>query len=358
MCVCVPLQTKRMLVEKMGREAVELGHGEVSITGVEENTLIASLCDLLERIWSHGLQVKQVRRNNSAVTISHDWSSAPGGNIVLSVLMMTLACAVSFRVNLPCGPICCTIRRARRRKMQLQLVWDLQVNNAISWWTQLVNKLEAVVVITHPLFPPTPGFIHDTERRKSDGGGSAMPPLKVSLIQDMRWGGLEVIKIWCSVNNVSDRNEGWSLAWFHDVYPKLVYNYMNCWSWPEERRLDQHCPLVAVCQTRSMRSFLYPHVNWLSKWSLWIHRILHHVDHVKNCFYHGLHFYTGVSTHSEETVQQHIKFSPLWQNAIKLMMKCFGSVTKTFLRSNFLNKEEFLHSYHSITRWIWCFTVH
>lgn len=44
----------------MGREAVELGHGEASITGLEENTLIASLCDLLERIWSHGLQVKQV----------------------------------------------------------------------------------------------------------------------------------------------------------------------------------------------------------------------------------------------------------------------------------------------------------
>lgn len=63
MCVFGSLQTKRMLVEKMGREAVELGHGEVSITGVEENTLIASLCDLLERIWSHGLQVKQVRRN-------------------------------------------------------------------------------------------------------------------------------------------------------------------------------------------------------------------------------------------------------------------------------------------------------
>lgn len=66
MCVCLfaSLQTKRMLVEKMGREAVELGHGEVSITGVEENTLIASLCDLLERIWSHGLQVKQVRKEN------------------------------------------------------------------------------------------------------------------------------------------------------------------------------------------------------------------------------------------------------------------------------------------------------
>jgi len=52
-------KTKRMLVEKMGQEAVELGHGEATITGVEENTLIASLCDLLERIWSHGLQQKQ-----------------------------------------------------------------------------------------------------------------------------------------------------------------------------------------------------------------------------------------------------------------------------------------------------------
>lgn len=55
-------KTKRMLVEKMGTEAVELGHGsgEGSLVGVEENTLIASLCDLLERIWSHGLQNKQV----------------------------------------------------------------------------------------------------------------------------------------------------------------------------------------------------------------------------------------------------------------------------------------------------------
>lgn len=44
----------------MGHEAVELGHGEANITGLEENTLIASLCDLLERIWSHGLQIKQV----------------------------------------------------------------------------------------------------------------------------------------------------------------------------------------------------------------------------------------------------------------------------------------------------------
>ncbi|KAH0617045.1 hypothetical protein JD844_028638 [Phrynosoma platyrhinos] len=58
------MKTKRMLVEKMGHEAVELGHGEANITGLEENTLIASLCDLLERIWSHGLQVKQAIYSN------------------------------------------------------------------------------------------------------------------------------------------------------------------------------------------------------------------------------------------------------------------------------------------------------
>lgn len=49
-----------MLLEKMGTEAVALGlSGEVTVVGVEENTLIASLCDLLEKIWSHGLQNKQ-----------------------------------------------------------------------------------------------------------------------------------------------------------------------------------------------------------------------------------------------------------------------------------------------------------
>lgn len=55
----------------MGREAVELGHGEANITGLEENTLIASLCDLLERIWSHGLQVKQVCRDTHKHTHVH-----------------------------------------------------------------------------------------------------------------------------------------------------------------------------------------------------------------------------------------------------------------------------------------------
>lgn len=51
------LKTKRMLVEKMP-ENVNLGHVECRISGVEENMLIASLCDLIERIWGHGLHSK------------------------------------------------------------------------------------------------------------------------------------------------------------------------------------------------------------------------------------------------------------------------------------------------------------
>ncbi|XP_055857093.1 DENN domain-containing protein 5B isoform X1 [Episyrphus balteatus] len=56
----IKAKTKRMLLEKMGNEAVALGlKGDASSNGVEENTLIASLCDLLEKVWSHGLQNKQ-----------------------------------------------------------------------------------------------------------------------------------------------------------------------------------------------------------------------------------------------------------------------------------------------------------
>ena len=44
----------------MGQEAVDLGHSDANVSGVEENTLIASLCDLVERVWSHGLQTREV----------------------------------------------------------------------------------------------------------------------------------------------------------------------------------------------------------------------------------------------------------------------------------------------------------
>lgn len=87
-------KTKRMLVEKMGREAVELGHGEVSITGVEENTLIASLCDLLERIWSHGLQVKQVRikmlLHIIVLSLFSIFKNVQQGRVVLQILKYRL----------------------------------------------------------------------------------------------------------------------------------------------------------------------------------------------------------------------------------------------------------------------------
>ncbi|XP_055385586.1 DENN domain-containing protein 5B isoform X2 [Condylostylus longicornis] len=55
----VKTKTKRMLLEKMGNEAFLLGLSGENVNGIEENTLIASLCDLLEKIWSHGLQNKQ-----------------------------------------------------------------------------------------------------------------------------------------------------------------------------------------------------------------------------------------------------------------------------------------------------------
>lgn len=48
-------------MERMGKESVELGRGETNIMGLQENTLIHGLCDLLERTWGHGLQLKQVR---------------------------------------------------------------------------------------------------------------------------------------------------------------------------------------------------------------------------------------------------------------------------------------------------------
>lgn len=42
-------KTKRMLMDKID---LEVGSG---CADVEENSLITSLCDLLEKIWSHGL---------------------------------------------------------------------------------------------------------------------------------------------------------------------------------------------------------------------------------------------------------------------------------------------------------------
>lgn len=60
-----------MLVAKMGKEAVHLGHGDLGITGVEENTLVAGFCDLLERVWAHGLKKKQGKSALWACIFAH-----------------------------------------------------------------------------------------------------------------------------------------------------------------------------------------------------------------------------------------------------------------------------------------------
>lgn len=55
------MKTKRMLLAKLGAEGVTLSSGNAfdSFGAVEENTLVASLCEFLERVWSHGLQNKR-----------------------------------------------------------------------------------------------------------------------------------------------------------------------------------------------------------------------------------------------------------------------------------------------------------
>ena len=57
-------KTKRILLEKLGQEvAVQWGHLSKTDTSgggsAEENMLVASVCDLIERIWSHGLRIRQ-----------------------------------------------------------------------------------------------------------------------------------------------------------------------------------------------------------------------------------------------------------------------------------------------------------
>ncbi|KAM7534413.1 hypothetical protein Aperf_G00000111732 [Anoplocephala perfoliata] len=84
-------RTMRMVIQKMGQEALHLGHNYQSVSEVEENTLVSGLCDLLERIWSHGIQRKHgasalwvhiqefMERNacDSVQSISHSVSRTP-----------------------------------------------------------------------------------------------------------------------------------------------------------------------------------------------------------------------------------------------------------------------------------------
>lgn len=55
------VKTKRMLLAKLGAEGVTLSSNNATdkFGVVEECTLVASLCDFLERVWSHGFQRKR-----------------------------------------------------------------------------------------------------------------------------------------------------------------------------------------------------------------------------------------------------------------------------------------------------------
>ncbi|KAL7982280.1 hypothetical protein Chor_009878 [Crotalus horridus] len=199
------MKTKRMLVEKMGHEAVELGHGEANITGLEENTLIASLCDLLERIWSHGLQVKQV------------------SDLKIQIY--------STRKE----------KRSRSSLQNLQVsITDICRDNIARTLAKLLRDNKGEIVV-------------GPERRKSDTG-LMLPILRVSLISDMRhiqnmseiktdvgraraWIRLSLEKKLLSQHlkqllsnqvlaKITVPDLGWSMGWLHGAFeghsPKMV----------------------------------------------------------------------------------------------------------------------------------------
>ncbi|CAD5216658.1 unnamed protein product [Bursaphelenchus xylophilus] len=52
------VKTNRLLLMKMGKEALHLGHHDSAVQGVEENTIVAGFCDLLDRVWANDLKKK------------------------------------------------------------------------------------------------------------------------------------------------------------------------------------------------------------------------------------------------------------------------------------------------------------
>uniref|UniRef100_A0A3Q2XAM0 DENN domain containing 5A n=1 Tax=Hippocampus comes TaxID=109280 RepID=A0A3Q2XAM0_HIPCM len=104
----------------------------------------------------------------------------------LDIEVMIVACSNDTH---ECGLFFCVCNdrscKSRVTLAQLDLVFYFQGKSAL--WSHLLHYQESKEKKSAtPAGLGPPGFIHDTERRKSDGGGSAMPPLKVSLIQDMR----------------------------------------------------------------------------------------------------------------------------------------------------------------------------
>ncbi|KAI6242152.1 hypothetical protein M3Y99_00255700 [Aphelenchoides fujianensis] len=77
------VKTKRLLLMKMGKEALQLGHHDSGVQGVEENTLVAGFCDLLDRgkssLWANVLSFYEQNKFEEVRSIhKHHPNVSPG----------------------------------------------------------------------------------------------------------------------------------------------------------------------------------------------------------------------------------------------------------------------------------------
>ncbi|XP_022243870.1 LOW QUALITY PROTEIN: DENN domain-containing protein 5B-like [Limulus polyphemus] len=175
------MRTKRMLVEKMGQEAVELGHGEISITGLEENTIIASLCDLLERVWSHGLQSKQGKSALWSHLLSYlevEECKSSGKPIDPNFLTPALAwCVLRKRIDFPAHP-------QNTRSFGLPEFFLSLKSGAFS---TIASHLANIDISTLALEGDSPSRRENKDKRRPRTPDlPALKPLSISLVYDVK----------------------------------------------------------------------------------------------------------------------------------------------------------------------------
>uniref|UniRef100_A0A667Z4K9 DENN/MADD domain containing 5B n=1 Tax=Myripristis murdjan TaxID=586833 RepID=A0A667Z4K9_9TELE len=119
------LKTKRMLMERMGKESLELGQGEANITGLQENTLIHGLCDLLERTWGHCLQLKQGKSALWSHLLHYQATEGKMEAPAESPGQSTATMRKDFRT---CEPVCCPPRFVQTMSESLS-----EVGRARAW---------------------------------------------------------------------------------------------------------------------------------------------------------------------------------------------------------------------------------
>lgn len=131
-----------------------------------------------------------------------------------------------FRVNLPCGPTCCTTRRAKRRQMQLQVVWDLQVKAEINSWTKCNEQIS---VCNYTLF----FFPHQVSFMMQKDANLMVADQQCHLCRSpwyRTWGEKDYGLFSCEFMRYSIKDEGWSLKtdfiqysqnWFTKAFVEL-----------------------------------------------------------------------------------------------------------------------------------------